>query len=93
MSNKLKKKIKCCLCNRTVPYYTEGCQKLFDKDVCPECVVKVAAIVNEIIDEPCESILEVDDTKELPDHVAIEPEYIVGADGSIKFTGFGLVRK
>ena len=30
---------------------------------------------------------------EYPDHVAIEPEYIVNADGSIKFTGFGLVRK
>ena len=29
----------------------------------------------------------------LPDHVAIEPEYIVNADGSIKFTGFGLVRR
>ena len=30
---------------------------------------------------------------ELPDHVAVEPEYIVNADGSIKFTGFGLVRR
>ena len=28
-----------------------------------------------------------------PDHVAVEPEYIVNADGSIKFTGFWLVRK
>ena len=82
MSNKLKKKIVCCLCDRTVPYYTEGCQKLFDKDVCPECAVKVAEIVNGIID-----------TKEFLDHVAVEPEYIVGDDGSIKFTGFGLVRK
>ena len=31
--------------------------------------------------------------KDYPDHVAIEPEYIVNPDGSIKFTGFGLVRK
>ena len=31
--------------------------------------------------------------KDLPDHVAVEPEYIVNADGSIKFTGFGLVGK
>lgn len=30
---------------------------------------------------------------DLPDHVAIEPEYIVNEDGSIKFTGFGLVRR
>ena len=56
MSNKLKKKIVCCLCDRTVPYYTEGCQKLFDKDVCPECAVKVAEIVNRAIDNMVENI-------------------------------------
>ena len=56
MSNKLKKKIKCCLCNRTIPYYTEGCQKLFDKDVCPECAAKVAGMVNGGIDNMAENI-------------------------------------
>lgn len=30
---------------------------------------------------------------EFPDHVAVEPECIVNTDGSIKFTGFGLVRR
>ena len=33
------------------------------------------------------------DTKSFPAHVAMEPEYIVNADGSFKFTGFGLVRR
>ena len=50
MSNKLKKKIVCCLCDRTVPF-TEDCQKLFDRDICPECAAKVAEIVNRAIDD------------------------------------------
>lgn len=49
MSNKLKKKIVCCLCDKTVPYSNE-CQELFDRDVCPDCAGKVAEIVNGIID-------------------------------------------
>ena len=28
-----------------------------------------------------------------PEDVTLEPEYIVNTDGSIKFTGFGLIRK
>lgn len=50
MSNKLKKKIKCCLCDKSVPF-TEDCQKLFHEDVCPECAVKVTDIVNRVIEE------------------------------------------
>ena len=33
MSNKLKKKITCVFCEKTVPY-TSDCQELFGRDVC-----------------------------------------------------------
>lgn len=94
MSNKLKKKIKCYFCNKTVPF-TEDCQELFGKDVCPECAVKVAAVVNKIVDE-------YSDSKEKPGMVShggypvqveLEPEGYYDTDGNLKLTGFGLVKK
>jgi hypothetical protein len=53
MSNKLRKKIKCCLCEKEVPI-TDKCRRLFDRDVCPDCAVRVAGIVNKLIDEKME---------------------------------------
>lgn len=50
MSNKLKKRITCCLCDKTVPF-TEDCQELFNKDVCPKCAGMVATIVNNMLKE------------------------------------------
>lgn len=51
MSNKLKKTIKCCLCDKTVPF-TEDCQKLFEKfDVCPACTERLARFVNQSLDK------------------------------------------
>lgn len=57
MSNKLKKRIKCYLCDKTVPF-TEDCQKLFEQDVCPECAVRVANLVNRMIADREEQKLE-----------------------------------
>ena len=50
MSNKLKKTITCEFCGETVKY-TNECQKLFDKDVCPGCVGLITRIVNNMIAE------------------------------------------
>lgn len=36
---------------------------------------------------------EIKDTMDFPEGVVVEPEYIVNEDGSIKLTGFGLVRR
>lgn len=57
MSNKLKKKIMCCICNKEVPF-TEDCQKLYDEDVCPECAVNVAKMVNRAIDKIIDEVKE-----------------------------------
>lgn len=90
MSNKLKKKIKCYFCNKTVPF-TEDCQELFGQGVCPKC----AAVVNKIVDE-------YSDSKEKPGMVShggypvpveLEPEGYYDADGNLKVMGFGLVKK
>lgn len=77
MSNKLKKKIKCCLCDKTVPF-TEDCQKLFNEDVCPECAVKVTDIVNQMIEEHNESMLELGDNGSENDESMLE----LGDNGS-----------
>ena len=50
MSNKLKKKIHCCLCGKTAPL-TDKCHILFDKDVCPECGVRLVKIVEDMLGE------------------------------------------
>lgn len=50
MSNKLKKKITCVFCEKTVPY-TSDCQELFGRDVCPDCAGKVAEVVNKMVSE------------------------------------------
>ncbi len=50
MSNKLKKKITCCLCDRTVPY-TNECNKLLERDVCPDCSVRLVKVVERILAE------------------------------------------
>lgn len=50
MSNKLKKKITCCLCEKTVKL-TDDCQKLIQGDVCPKCAGMVARIVNNMLEE------------------------------------------
>lgn len=47
MSNKLKKKITCAFCEKTVPY-TSDCRELFGRDVCPECVEKIVRVVNKL---------------------------------------------
>lgn len=39
------KTITCCLCDREVDL-TEGCQKLFSRDVCPECAARVLKLAN-----------------------------------------------
>lgn len=36
---------------------------------------------------------EIKETMDYPEGVELEPEYIVNKDGSIKFTGFSLVRR
>lgn len=50
MSNKLIKKVTCCLCDKEVKY-TDECRELWGKWVCPECSEKVAKFVNEKINE------------------------------------------
>lgn len=50
MSNKLIKKVTCCLCDKEVEY-TNECNQLFGKWVCPECSEKVANIVNNMLNE------------------------------------------
>lgn len=50
MSNKLKKKITCCLCDKTAPL-TDDCKTLFGKDVCPDCGVRLVKLVERILEE------------------------------------------
>lgn len=51
MSNKLRKKIKCCLCEKEVPL-TKDCQKLFDSyDVCPDCTRRLVGFVGRLIND------------------------------------------
>lgn len=38
-------------------------------------------------------VKEIKETMDFPEDVIVEPEYIINKDGSIKLTGFGLVRK
>lgn len=100
MSNKLKKKIKCCLCDETKPF-TEDCQKLYEQDVCPDCAVKVTAMVNQVIDDMAENITNgktitggersKNEPEGYPAHVKLEPEGYYDAEGKLKLTGFGLV--
>ena len=45
MSNKLKKFIKCCLCDREVER-TDDCHVIFGRDVCPACSDRVVRLAN-----------------------------------------------
>lgn len=43
----MNKTITCCFCEKTVEL-TDDCQKLFDKDVCPECARNLTRLVNKM---------------------------------------------
>ena len=47
MSNQLYRQITCEFCGKTVQK-TKKCRKLFDKDVCPDCVDDIVRIVNKL---------------------------------------------
>lgn len=51
MSNKLKKTIKCSLCDKIVER-TDDCKKLFEKyDICPECSKRLVKLVDGYLGE------------------------------------------
>ena len=56
MSNKIKKKIECGFCEKTVPY-TNECHELLGVDVCPDCTMALTRLVNKLMVE--------NDTKEV----------------------------
>ena len=47
MSNKLKKKMTCEFCGKTVKF-TNDCRELYGRDVCPDCVERIVKVVNKM---------------------------------------------
>lgn len=45
------------------------------------------------IEDGIKDVKEIKETMDFPEGVLVEPEYIINEDGSIKLTGFGLVRR